>query len=210
MGVNDLNVVGGDVALDLVNTVEPRVPGSFDGNEHLRSPEDLVTWSLRVGLLTSHEADEVRTAWRSADRAVAGLSAALELREATFTVMLAELGTLAGDVEPALSVLQRDWAKAVARSALSLTPSGVSGDRLQIGTDPSTLIIDRLAHAAVGLLRSLDVRQLKACPLDEGGCGWLFLDKSRNNSRRWCSMEDCGGRAKARRLTARRRSARDH
>jgi predicted RNA-binding Zn ribbon-like protein len=60
----------------------------------------------------------------------------------------------------------------------------------------------------VALLRTLDARQLKTCPLDEGGCGWLFLDRSRNSSRRWCSMEDCGARAKARRLTARRRGAR--
>jgi predicted RNA-binding Zn ribbon-like protein len=206
--MTELNVVGGDVALDLVNTVEPRVPGGSDGNDHLRSSEDLLAWSLRVGLLTSSEAEQVRTAWHNADQAASGLSAALELREATYAVMLAELGVAADGAEPALAVLQRLWAQAVARAALSLTPSGSSGDRLQIGTDPSTLIIDRLAHAAVGLLRTLDVRQLKACPLDEGGCGWLFLDKSRNNSRRWCSMEDCGGRAKARRLTARRRSAR--
>jgi predicted RNA-binding Zn ribbon-like protein len=68
---------------------------------------------------------------------------------------------------------------------------------------------DRLAHAAVDLVRGLDVRQLKACPLDEGGCGWLFLDRSRNGSRRWCSMDDCGARAKARRLTARRRTNRE-
>ena len=206
--MSELNVVGGDVALDLVNTVEPRVPGGTDGNEHLRSPDDLLAWSLRLELLTSEEAEQVRTAWRAADRAESALSEVLELREAIYAVMLAELGKLADDVEPALAVLQQRWAEAVARSALSLTPSGPGGDRLEIGTDPSTLIVDRLAHAAVGLLRSLDVRQLKTCPLDEGGCGWLFLDQSRNNSRRWCSMEDCGGRAKARRLTARRRSTR--
>jgi predicted RNA-binding Zn ribbon-like protein len=34
----------------------------------------------------------------------------------------------------------------------------------------------------------------------EGGlCGWLFLDESRGKRRRWCDMNDCGGRAKARR-----------
>jgi predicted RNA-binding Zn ribbon-like protein len=34
---------------------------------------------------------------------------------------------------------------------------------------------------------------------EAGGCGWLFVDESRNGSRRWCSMKDCGNRAKARR-----------
>ena len=70
------------------------------------------------------------------------------------------------------------------------------------------LIPDRLAHAAVDLVRTVEVGHLKTCPLEDGGCGWLFLDRSRNSSRRWCSMDDCGARAKARRLTARRRRAR--
>ena len=47
---------------------------------------------------------------------------------------------------------------------------------------------------------------LQACPVDDGGCGWLFLDRSRNGSRRWCAMEDCGTRAKIRKLGARRRA----
>jgi len=38
------------------------------------------------------------------------------------------------------------------------------------------------------------------------GCGWLFLDETRNRSRRWCSMKDCGNRAKARRHYRRRRA----
>jgi predicted RNA-binding Zn ribbon-like protein len=91
---------------------------------------------------------------------------------------------------------------------LSLTEDAAIHDRLTVGTDPAMVIPDRLAQAAVDLVRTLDIGQLKACPLDDGGCGWLFLDRSRNSSRRWCSMEDCGARAKARRLTARRRRAR--
>jgi hypothetical protein len=59
--------------------------------------------------------------------------------------------------------------------------------------------------ACVELVQTVEVRQLKACPLDQGGCGWLFLDRSRNGSRRWCTMDDCGAHAKARRLTERRR-----
>jgi predicted RNA-binding Zn ribbon-like protein len=69
-------------------------------------------------------------------------------------------------------------------------------------------IPDRLAFAAVDLLTELDLTRLRACPIDEGGCGWLFLDHSRNNSRRWCVMADCGTAAKSRKLTARRQSQR--
>jgi predicted RNA-binding Zn ribbon-like protein len=207
MEMGELNVVGGHVALDLVNTVDPRVPGGTDGNEHLGSPEELAAWARRVALLTDDERDRVRAAWRATDGGARAHAATLELREAVYAVMLAELG-LRDEAGSALDVLVRRWADAAGRSTLALTPAG--GDRLRIGTEPALLVPDRLAHAAVDLVRDLDVRQLKTCPLDEGGCGWLFLDRSRNGSRRWCSMDDCGARAKARRLTARRRTARAH
>ena len=55
--------------------------------------------------------------------------------------------------------------------------------------------------AAAELLTSADRDRVRACASDP--CRWLFLDLSRNRSRRWCSMEDCGNRAKARRHYAR-------
>ncbi|BCY07432.1 CGNR zinc finger domain-containing protein [Actinoplanes sp. L3-i22] len=79
---------------------------------------------------------------------------------------------------------------------------------LRVGTDPAWMIPDRLADALVDLVRTADRSRLRTCPLDEGGCGWLFLDRSRNGTRRWCSMEDCGTHVKARRLTERRRARR--
>jgi predicted RNA-binding Zn ribbon-like protein len=57
-------------------------------------------------------------------------------------------------------------------------------------------------------VRTVDLDRVRVCPLDEGGCGWVFLDRSRNGSRRWCAMADCGTQAKSRRLTARRRATR--
>lgn len=202
-----MNVVGGHVALDLVNTVEPRVPGSTDGNDHLGTPDDLARWASRVALLDWDEVEQMRRAWVDADQGARALAATLEVREASYAVLLTQLGTLA-DADTELEVLIRHWRQAMGRSTLSLAPVGDLVDRLRVGTEPALLIPDRLAHAAVTLLRTLDARQLKACPLAEGGCGWLFLDRSRNGTRRWCSMEDCGARAKARRLTARRRGAR--
>jgi predicted RNA-binding Zn ribbon-like protein len=94
------------------------------------------------------------------------------------------------------------WSAAAARSVL--VPGGAVAE-LVVGTSPALMIPDRLVAAAVDLVRTVDLRQLRACPIDEGGCGWLFLDRSRNGSRRWCSMEDCGTRAKIRKLGERRR-----
>lgn len=178
-----LNIVGGHLALDLVNTVEPR--GQAGGTDHLRTPPDLARWASSVGLDAPVDPD--------------ALPAVLEIREATYEVLLALLGRPV-DATYGLAELSRHWSASIARSPLVLADGRV---RLELRS-----LVDRLADAAVDLVRTVDVRQLKECPPAQGGCGWLFLDRSRNGSRRWCAMEDCGTQAKARRLTARRRSAR--
>lgn len=201
-----LRIVGGHVALDLVNTVEPRVPGATEFREHLRAPADLLDWGLRANLLDADEAATVLAAWASSPASgTQALHAAHEIREATYDVLLALLAH-PGDVSPQLDVLGVRWAAATARSGLALEPGRAV--RLRVGANPATLVPDRLVTAAVELLRTVDVRHLRSCPLADGGCGWLFLDASKNGSRRWCAMEDCGVRAKSRRLTARRRADR--
>jgi predicted RNA-binding Zn ribbon-like protein len=52
-----------------------------------------------------------------------------------------------------------------------------------------------IIHSAGELLLSSELNHVKECP----GCGWLFLDTSKNQSRRWCSMNTCGARDKMRR-----------
>ena len=59
------------------------------------------------------------------------------------------------------------------------------------------LFLDPIIKSAADLLVSPELKRVKQCADD--ACGWLFMDKSRNNSRRWCSMKDCGNRAKAHR-----------
>jgi predicted RNA-binding Zn ribbon-like protein len=196
-------LVGGHVALDLVNTVAPRVQG---GVEHIGSPRELLAWARRVGLLTTGEAaDALAEAGSAPDEA--SLGAVIEIREATYAVLTA---ALAHHDPPAaaLATVSAHWSAAAGRSKLE---SGGPDDppvRLAVGADPATRIQDRLAFAALDLLQTVDLARVRVCPLDEGGCGWLFLDRSRNASRRWCAMADCGTQAKSRRLTAHRRAAR--
>jgi predicted RNA-binding Zn ribbon-like protein len=61
---------------------------------------------------------------------------------------------------------------------------------------------------ALELLCEADLTRLGMCLPDQHGCGWVYIDRSRNGSRRWCTMDDCGADAKARRLTKRRRTSR--
>ncbi len=70
------------------------------------------------------------------------------------------------------------------------------GDRLD-------LILNMVVVSAADLLTSAEAGRVRHCEGD--GCGWLFIDGSRNQSRRWCDMSDCGNRAKAERFRRRRK-----
>jgi predicted RNA-binding Zn ribbon-like protein len=178
---------------------------------YLLSPGDLLLWAQRTALIDSSEAQAVADVWRGAPAAAnAALTSATQIREALSATLSGVIDPAAAsaDAEPALDYLSLRWAAAVARSALVLNPQGATGARLIVGSSPALLIADRAIEAAVELLCDVDLTHLGICPPEQHGCGWLFLDHSRNGSRRWCTMEVCGTYAKARRLTDRRRAAR--
>lgn len=66
--------------------------------------------------------------------------------------------------------------------------------------------LDRLLwpviQSAGDLMISNEVNRTREC--EDDTCEWLFIDRSKNHSRRWCDMSDCGNRAKARRHYARK------
>jgi predicted RNA-binding Zn ribbon-like protein len=215
LDVAELPLVGGHPAVDLVNTLErgPSADGS-PPHDYLTEPAALLRWAVAVGLVSEFEQDAVATAWRRDPAAGrAALSATRDIREALHTALLAVLGVLPREdaaTSAALDRLQSRWAASAARSAFVLIPGDAPAVQLAVGVAPALLLPDRAADAAVDLLRTADLGRLGRCPPDAGGCGWLFLDHSRNGTRRWCRMADCGTQVKARRLTERRRAARAH
>jgi predicted RNA-binding Zn ribbon-like protein len=229
-GIAELPMVGGHPAIDLINTVEPRLPVA-GRHEHLDTPAALLTWARRAGLVDEPEGAEVSRAWsESPEAADSALASVIRIREALFTALSPSLGSdhaqvggqpggaaeipageqLAVDqpaAEQALEYLSLRWSAATARSSLRLGEG--KGARLAVGSAPALLIPDRAAAIAVDLLCHTDLERLGICPPEHHGCGWLFLDRSRNGSRRWCTMEACGSFEKARRLTERRRANRE-
>jgi len=211
----EFRIVGGHPALDLVNTVTPRLRGGAADLDYLTSPAELLAWSRRIELIDTRDYSAVESTWRSAPELdEKALRATLEIREATYDVLApsAAGAVVATDgvktsLGSAFERLMLRWSAAAARSMLIPKTDEAHGvAELVVGTSPAQLIPDRLVVAAVELVRTVELRQLRACPVEEGGCGWLFLDRSRNGSRRWCAMEDCGTRAKIRKLGERRRA----
>ena len=213
MDITELPLVGGHPALDLVNTVERGTPApGGQPLDYLTDPPALLRWARCVSLVDEAEVAAVSDGWeRDPSSAYAALAAVRDVREALHVALLATIDGVPSDtgtVAAALERLHSRWAAAVGRSRLTVQPQGATAARLAVGVTAGPLVPDRAADAAVEVLRTADLARLRRCPPDAGGCGWVFLDRSRNGSRRWCRMADCGTTAKARRLTERRRAAR--
>lgn len=192
---------GGHVALDFINTLGGLRDGPANPeDEHLRRYEDVVAWCARVEAVSRATAERVsQRAGRRPREAAAALERALTLRSVVDSV-LRPLAT--GDAPPprALAALAAANREAIAHASLRPVQGGFGW----WWDDDSAL--DRplwpLAHAAVEFVTTGPLDRLEVC----GRCRWLFVDTSRNRSRRWCSMEECGTSVKKRRYVERRRS----
>jgi predicted RNA-binding Zn ribbon-like protein len=186
-------LIGGNVSLDFVNTLNGH--GRLGGHEYLHDFRDLVLWSRHAGLLPSRTVDLIRRASLARPSAAAReFHRAIRLREALFRLFAAAARGLrprAGD----LQILNAAWLEGQQHARILMR-----GNWLSLGWDDDRSLrsISRsLGASAVALLTSPDLQRIRMCSGEK--CDWLFLDTSRNHLRRWCSMDECGNRAKMRR-----------
>ncbi|WP_119068253.1 CGNR zinc finger domain-containing protein [Aggregatilinea lenta] len=193
------------ICLDFANTNEWHA--SAHPTEHITSYADLVAWAAQAGILPDETAQAaLARAEAHPAEAQAVLAHAWTLREAIYRIVVAiiEGGSVAdGD----MAILNETLASTLPRAQLVATDHG-----FEWGWDvrPGALdaMIGPVARSAADLLTSEDRGRIGQCA-DDRGCGWLFYDRSRNRSRRWCSMESCGNRAKAKQHYERERGAED-
>jgi predicted RNA-binding Zn ribbon-like protein len=199
-----VGLLGGELCLDFANTVEPR-RGDVR-SDYLVGYPDLVRWARHAGSLSEEEAKHlIGEAERRPSEARASFEGAVALRETMYRVFS---GVARGE-EPErsdLEALTEAHREALAHSHVVPTRGGFEWatykDRDLEG------VLWPVALSATGLLTSGELERVKECPHEEGGCGWLFYDGSKNRSRKWCDMAGCGSRVKMRRMYARRRSER--
>jgi len=189
-----LDRCGGDLALDFANTLGGRREGPWD-DEWLHDYADLAAWARHAGIR-----DAPAPAAPPDRAATAAFRRAIALREHIHAVMAA---LARGDDPPdadlaGIAVAHRD-----ALAHAHLVPRGGSLDWAV--DDDLARPLRAVALAAVDLLRSEErLARLKQC----ANCRWLFLDTSKNASRRWCSMAHCGTGAKVAATRKRRQAAR--
>jgi predicted RNA-binding Zn ribbon-like protein len=194
-----VDLVGGKLCLDFTNTFEPRL-GDYR-SDYLASYADLVRWARHAGSLIEEEAQRLLLeAEDKPSEAMAAFERAVALRETVYRVFSA----VARGEEPEssdLDALSAAHLGALAHCHIMRTADGfgwarvTSEDKLDKLESPLWPVV----FSATELLTSGYLERVKECPPEEGGCGWLFYDMSKNRSRRWCDMAECGSRVKMRR-----------
>lgn len=201
------NFQAGDLALDFANTADWHA--SQEPVELLKSYADLVKWAFDFGLLNELEAHSLTTHAREyPGEAAETLSRALDMRETIYRIF----STVARGGIPAeedLERLKETLVRALSAGRLIPQEEGFGWDWKDGQHSIEPLAFERMlwpiVQAAVDLLLSKNLSRVGQCA-DDRGCGLLFIDTSRNQSRQWCSMDTCGNRAKAQRYYNRAKS----
>lgn len=204
-----MKLVGGDPCLDFVNTVGGRVAAEGSSpaatlvrEDKLRSYADLLAWARHAALVSGNSARELgRRARRRPREASRVLSRAVAAREALHRVLVSLTRERPPEARD-LAALNVELAAVRRRERLVPGPGGLRWESTEAGSRLDSVLWP-VWRAAAALLTSGDLSRLRRCGGE--GCGWLFLDRSRNRSRQWCTMEDCGNVSKVRRFRQRRR-----
>ena len=214
-------LIAGNVCLDFINTLDDRPSG--EPKELLKDYYDLARFGAESGLLTPGQRAYLDERVRlKPDEAEKAMRRARELREALHDIFWALMQTnqkLAP--KPAMDTLNANLRDAALHSQLvqpemaqgemaqreAAQPGGRCEWRFDELTSSFNAILWPIARAAADLLVSSNLALVRAC--SSPTCQWLFLDTSKNHHRRWCSMKQCGNRAKVRQFYARRRLSRD-
>jgi predicted RNA-binding Zn ribbon-like protein len=191
------DLVGGDLAVDFVNTVTARDTTPSDWVDDYGA---LLRWAALTGAFAKKDLVRLEAlAEREPAQAAAALRRARALREVLCTVLYALIDGKAPTAE-ALAVL--DEARGTSAKAAKLVHAG---GRLAPQWTVERSGLDLIAHVvtarALALLAAPQLERLRLC--DGHDCGWVFIDTSKNGKRRWCDMATCGNTAKARRYAER-------
>ncbi|MCP4361638.1 MAG: hypothetical protein GY796_26810 [Chloroflexi bacterium] len=185
----------GALCLDFANTVDWH--NSDHPDDALKDYSVLIEWGRAAGILASDQAEKLgQVAKNQSKEAIVAYESAMQLRESVYRIFANYSEQESVDLND-LGILNRALSKSLSHLHINLSDRGFDWEFTE---SPNGLdqIVWPVARSAGELLVSDRLNRVRQCA-DDRGCGYLFIDTSRNRSRLWCSMESCGNRAKARR-----------
>ena len=181
-----------ELCLDFADTVDWRT--SNHAKDTLNTYPALLDWSSKKGLLNRKQFDALGRVAAQEDMAPV-VAEAVRLREAIYRIFSAVAHENRAPPKD-LEVLNEYLARSLSRMVVKETREGYEWG-LSCENAPDMMLY-QIAESAAMLLTSDDLARVRECANEEEGCGSLFLDCSKSQTRRWCSMESCGNRAKSR------------
>lgn len=179
------------LSIEFANTLYWR--GADAPTETFGTLDDLFAWCREQARVPAGLADACRAEEKEKDDASATLARALALREVLYRLFHAQAERREPQADD-LALLGGFLAEAAPRVALTRIDGGYAW---RVGGAGATLagVLSPVLWSAIDLLGGARLAKVKRCAND--ACQWLFIDDSKNGSRRWCSMSSCGNRAKA-------------
>jgi predicted RNA-binding Zn ribbon-like protein len=183
--VETMELVGGRLCLDFVNTLNRERDQVTD--ERFRKFQDVLDWSVRLGLIDASAATRLGRECNEHPRtAEVALERVRELRETVWRLFSARQAKDLKRIQMATKDLPLPRLELDEKAGVVIEP----------GRDLCGWLIAAIYGSTLELLALEDPVRIRACPAPR--CGWLFLDSSPGNRRKWCSMRTCGNREKAR------------
>lgn len=189
--IDRIRRVGRRLCLDFVNSVHQR-PARGPADDYLHSLADCLQWCEKAGLIDAGQCRHLARQAKRPDERLAEFKALRELLHRIFD-------RVSQGKSPGQADIQQfaEYARAAhARQHLAFS-EGRAHWHSPAPDKADLRLADPIVLDADALLTGDRLERIKRCEPD-AGCGWLFLDTSKNRSRRWCSMETCGSAHKAR------------
>ncbi len=193
---------GERLCLDFVNTLSNRTTSVPE--EHLNVYTDLLAWSRQAGIVDEQGIEQLRTLGEEqSGQAARKAEQARQTRELLFKIFSA----LTREQVPRQEDLEQFNALLAAAMKHTRIAPGGEGFVWEWSEDQDRLELPLwfVVRDAAELLTSRELGRVRTCASED--CDWLFLDTSKNHSRRWCAMNSCGNRAKARRHYSRKKGS---
>lgn len=194
MTEQQLTHIGGHPLIDFINT---EMTPNGKKVDLLKNNEDIVFWLTDIGILTQ---GALQFDWAEDE--------ALLNQVRTFRNKMRAMVANIVNEEPIapkyIDIINKALIHWLGKPRLAQGDNEQAFEQqVDFAIETSAQLVAVIADTAVNFLTTTDLRYVKQC--GNGECIRYFIDTSKNHSRRWCSMEGCGNRMKARAHYARQK-----
>lgn len=201
--INSLPLDGGALCFHFINTINAWTGTTIQEHEYLSDYNEFMKWCEKVDILSAKTRQALSNfATKQEDAAIAALQKIKRIREMLYRFFSSIAADDGRTMDPALlERFNKTLSAAMIYLRFDITPEGII-TKVQEDTADLLTPLRIIMKSAYNILTTEDHAKIKECET----CGWIFLDLTKNNKKRWCSPLTCGSMDKAKRYYQRKKS----